>query len=95
MPSATQAAWILRTFGHYIRDGLIPNFVPDGESEGVYHTADATLWFFHAIDRYLDVTEDTQILDYLLPRLIEVADHHIRGTHFGIGANVLRRPPGR
>ncbi|HYF34847.1 MAG TPA: amylo-alpha-1,6-glucosidase, partial [Prosthecobacter sp.] len=82
-----EAAWILRTFGHYIRDGLIPNFVPDGEAEGVYHTADATMWFFHAVDRYLDVTGDTQILDYLLPRLIEVADQHMRGTHFGIGVD--------
>jgi hypothetical protein len=26
---------------------------PRASSEGLYHTADATLWFFHAIDRYL------------------------------------------
>ena len=25
----------------------------EGEKEGLYHTADATLWFFHAINRYL------------------------------------------
>ena len=23
-----------------------------GHKEGLYHTADATLWFFHALDRY-------------------------------------------
>ena len=51
-----EAAWILRTFAHYVRDGLIPNLFPEGESEGLYHTADATLWFFHALDRYLEVT---------------------------------------
>jgi predicted glycogen debranching enzyme len=82
-----EAGWILRTFGHYIRNGLIPNFVPDGEAEGVYHTADATLWFFHAVDRYLAVTGDSHILEYLLPRLIEVAEHHKRGTDFGIGVD--------
>ncbi len=35
-----------------MRDGLIPNLFPEGKTEGLYHTADATLWFFHAIDRY-------------------------------------------
>ncbi len=38
------AACILRTFAHYVRDGLIPNMFPDGSREGLYHTADATLW---------------------------------------------------
>ena len=48
-----EAGYILRTFGHYVRDGLIPNMFPEGTNEGLYHTADATLWFFHAIHRYL------------------------------------------
>ena len=41
-----EAGWILRTFAHHVRDGLIPNLFPEGEREGRYHTADATLWFF-------------------------------------------------
>ncbi len=48
-----EAGYILRTFGHYVRDGLIPNMFPEGTKEGLYHTADATLWFFHALHRYL------------------------------------------
>ena len=44
-----EAAYILRTFAHYIRDGLIPNMFPEGRKNGLYHTADATLWFFHAL----------------------------------------------
>ena len=79
-----EAAWILRTFAHYIRDGLIPNYFPDGEREGVYHTADATLWFFHAIDRYVTLTNDRNTLQQLLQRLVEIAEHHLRGTRFGI-----------
>jgi hypothetical protein len=35
-----EAGYILRTFAHYVRDGLIPNMFPDGEKEGLYHTAD-------------------------------------------------------
>ena len=53
-----EAGYILRTFAHYVRDGLIPNMFPDGELEGLYHTADATLWFFHAIDRYVEASGD-------------------------------------
>src|SRR5262249_59576787 len=36
-----EAGYILRTFAHYVRDRLIPNYFPDGEKEGLYHTADA------------------------------------------------------
>ena len=57
---------------------------PEGEKEGLYHTADATLWFFHAIHRYLEVTGDRATLQTLLPKLEEVIDHHMRGTRFGI-----------
>jgi predicted glycogen debranching enzyme len=82
-----EAGWILRTFAHYIRDGLLPNFFPDGENQGVYHTADATLWYFHAVQRYVEVTGDEETLSFLLPRLIEIAEYHLRGTLFGIGVD--------
>ncbi len=80
-----EAGWILRTFAYYIRDGLIPNMFPEGQKEGLYHTADATLWFFHAIQRYLALTGDRTTLKLLLPKLVDVIDHHIHGTRFGIG----------
>jgi predicted glycogen debranching enzyme len=79
-----EAAYILRTFAHYMRDGLIPNLFPEGESDGLYHTADATLWFFHAIERYLAYTGDRSILTRVLPKLMTIVEWHIRGTRFGI-----------
>jgi predicted glycogen debranching enzyme len=79
-----EAGYILRTFAHYIKDGLIPNMFPEGEREGLYHTADATLWFFHAIDRYMAATGDRTTLRQLLPKLADIIDHHRRGTRFGI-----------
>jgi predicted glycogen debranching enzyme len=82
-----EAGYILRTFGHYVRDGLIPNLFPEGEREGLYHTADATLWFFHALDRYLAATNDRGTLQLLLPRLLDIVEHHLRGTRFGIGVD--------
>lgn len=75
---------ILHTFAHYIRNGLIPNMFPDGQNNGIYNTADATLWFFHAIDRYITVAGDEDILESLIPKLQEVIEHHIKGTDFGI-----------
>ncbi|HEY0455155.1 MAG TPA: amylo-alpha-1,6-glucosidase [Verrucomicrobiae bacterium] len=80
----TEAGWILRTFAHYVRDGLIPNLFPEGKSDGLYHTADATLWFFHALHRYLQHTRDRATLQLILPKLLDIVDHHIRGTKFGI-----------
>ena len=82
-----EAGYILRTFGHYVRDGLIPNMFPDGAREGLYHTADATLWFFHAVDRYVRVTGDYDTLRLLLPTFIEIVRCHIEGTRFGIGVD--------
>ncbi|MFN2542450.1 MAG: amylo-alpha-1,6-glucosidase [Chthoniobacterales bacterium] len=79
-----EAGYILRTFAHYVRDGLIPNMFPDGAKEGKYHTADATLWFFHALGRYFDITKDRNTLRFLLPALIDIAEHHLRGTRFNI-----------
>ena len=79
-----EAGYILRTFAHYVRDGLIPNMFPDGKKEGLYHTADATLWFFHALARYLDCSGDETTLQILLPTLIDVVEHHLRGTKFNI-----------
>ncbi len=79
-----EAGWILRTFAFYVRDGLIPNLFPEGQKDGLYHTADATLWFFHAIYRYVQLTGDRTTLKLVLPKLLEIVDKHIEGTRFGI-----------
>ena len=79
-----EAGYILRTFAHYVRDGLIPNMFPDGQKEGLYHTADATLWFFHALGRYLSKSGDRITLRLLLPTLVNIVEHHLHGTKFNI-----------
>ncbi len=78
------AAEILRTFADAERDGLIPNYFPEGDSEGVYHTADATLWFFHAISRYVAHTGNAAIVEELMPTLRRIINAHLQGTRFGI-----------
>lgn len=79
-----EAGSILRTFASYIRDGLIPNMFPEGEHGGLYHTADATMWFFHAVHRYVQATGDRDTLRQLLPKMVSIIDHHVRGTLFNI-----------
>ncbi|TLY20548.1 MAG: glycogen debranching protein [Nitrospirae bacterium] len=80
-----EARTILLTFAHYVKDGLLPNQFPEGQRIAIYNTADATLWYFHAIDRYVERTGDRDLLKVLFPILKSVIGHHIQGTHFGIG----------
>jgi predicted glycogen debranching enzyme len=82
-----EAGYILRTFAAHVRDGLIPNMFPEGDRTGLYHTADATLWYFHALDRYLAATGDRDTLHRLLPTLEEMIRAHVEGTRFGIGVD--------
>jgi predicted glycogen debranching enzyme len=82
-----EAGYILRTFAQHVRDGLIPNLFPEKDQEGLYHTADASLWFFHAVARYVGATGDRGTLRQLLPKLRDIVEHHRPGTRFGISAD--------
>jgi predicted glycogen debranching enzyme len=82
-----EARDILRTFAFYFRDGLIPNLFPEGNKEGLYNTADATLWFFQALHRYLQHSDDWATLRHILPKLDESVACHLAGTRFNIGVD--------
>src|SRR5690606_19531381 len=82
-----EAGAILRTFSHYVRDGLLPNLFPEGEREALYHTLDATLWYFHAIARYVAASGDRLIVGQLFPVLQSIIDHYLAGTRFHIGVD--------
>ncbi len=79
---------ILRTFGRYVHEGLLPNNFPDqsGAVPG-YNTADATLWYFVALYEYERLTRDERLIDELLPTLRDIVEWHIRGTRYHIGAD--------
>src|SRR6185437_3223822 len=38
----------------------------------------------HALARYLRYTKDLNTLGFLLPSLVDIAEHHLRGTRFNI-----------
>lgn len=82
-----EARRILLTFADYVRDGLIPNLFPEGHDVGMYHTADATLWFFQAVAAYHAASGDDEILARLYPTFTEIVGAHLAGTHYGIGVD--------
>lgn len=84
------ARTLLRTFARFLNRGMLPNRFPDeGEalSDADYNTADATLWYFVALDRYLAATSDAALLLELFPALADIVGWHQRGTRFGIGVD--------
>jgi predicted glycogen debranching enzyme len=80
----TEARGILRTFARYVDQGMLPNRFPDSDDTPEYNTVDATLWWFHALDRYHCASDDDDLVREQFPLLAEVVDWHIRGTRHGI-----------
>ncbi len=66
-----------------LSEGMLANTADTGTLE--YNTADGTLWFLHAVGRHVERTGDLDLADELAPGLLDVIDHHVRGTRYGIG----------
>lgn len=79
-----EAADILRTFAKHISRGMLPNRFPDSGEKPEYNTADATLWYFHAVDRYLHAAGDEALARELFPALEDIVGWHLRGTRYNI-----------
>jgi predicted glycogen debranching enzyme len=83
----SEARGLLKAFASFTRHGLIPNRFPDQGETPEYNTVDATLWMFHALERYLETTGDWSLLKDLFPTLEQIIDWHVRGTDYGIGVD--------
>jgi predicted glycogen debranching enzyme len=65
--------------------GMLPNHFPDAGETPEYNTADATLWFFEAVQAYLEYTGDFGFVrEQLYPVLRDIIAWHERGTRYGI-----------
>lgn len=80
-----EAREILATFAARARDGLIPNMFRGAGEEPLYNTADASLWFFYAVQKLLASTSDYGFVhERLYPAMREIIERYRRGTRFGI-----------
>jgi predicted glycogen debranching enzyme len=78
------AADTLRTYAGFVDRGMLPNRFPDDGEAPEYNTADATLWFFHALDDYLSAKPDPALARDLYPVLLSIVEAHVAGTRYGI-----------
>ena len=81
----SEAREVLLRAGQTVSDGMLANTADTGTLE--YNTADAALWFLHAVGRYVEATEDVDIVVVLADKMDEILDRHLRGTRYGIGAD--------
>jgi predicted glycogen debranching enzyme len=80
-----EARKILEIFSKHVSRGMIPNRFPDNGEEPEYNTVDASLWFFIAVRKYLEYSNDSEfVLKELLPSLKEIIASHINGTRYNI-----------
>ncbi len=80
------AAWnIIAMFAEYVSEGMIPNRFPDAGEQPEYNTIDASLWFIHAIGRYLTASQDeSRVRAAAWPAVRQILEGYRRGTRFGI-----------
>jgi glycogen debranching enzyme len=81
---------ILRSLARHFNQGLLPDRLPTSDSpltEEDYSSVDTTLWFFYALDHYLRMTQDYQLLDDLYSRLVECISEYMQGTLNNIRVN--------
>jgi len=80
-----EAKNILRAFAKSVSQGMLPNRFPDAGEQPEYNTVDATLWFFVAIYKYLQNTDDDAFVrDELMGTLRDIISWHDRGTRYNI-----------
>jgi predicted glycogen debranching enzyme len=79
-------AWqVIASFAAYVSEGMVPNRFPDAGEQPEYNTIDASLWFIHAIDRYLAASRDeARVRETAWHAVKQILDGYRRGTRYGI-----------
>ena len=94
-----EAGYILRTFAHYVRDGLIPNMFPEGEKRRASITPPTPRCGSSTRSTATSSARGDRLTLALLLSDAEgrSSTAHLRGTRFGIDVDPARRPaaPGR
>ena len=76
---------IISAFAKSVSQGMLPNRFQDNNEPPEYNNVDGTLWYFIAIQKYLESTNDQEfILKDILPVLKDIIDWHFTGTRYNI-----------
>lgn len=78
----SEARRILLTLGHYFQKGLLPDRLPTPDrplNDEDYGSIDTMLWYFYALDAYLNATHDEKVLEDLYPLLEECISSLVSG----------------
>jgi predicted glycogen debranching enzyme len=78
------AKQILEHFSKYCKNGLIPNVFAERDSQPVYNTVDASLWYIDRVYQYFKYTNDINLVEKLWPTLQSIIEAYKNGTGYGI-----------
>ena len=81
-----ETAWnIIQSFSALVSEGMVPNRCPDVGEQPEYNSIDASLWFIHAIERYLIYSHDeARVRAIAWPAVKQILDGYWRGTRYNI-----------
>ncbi len=79
-----EAKGLLKTFGTYCRNGLIPNTFPDAGAEPIYNSIDASLWWIEILGLYLETTQDWDFLTEQYPVVRKIYKALTAGTLYSV-----------
>jgi predicted glycogen debranching enzyme len=76
---------MLLAFAKNVSQGMLPNRFLDGGQPPEYNNVDGTLWYFIAIQKYLEAGGSEKfVLRQILPVLKEIMEWHYKGTRYDI-----------
>ena len=79
---------IIAAFAKSVSMGMLPNRFQENNEPPEYNNVDGTLWYFIAVYKYLQATDDKNfVLNEILPVLKDIIDWHYNGTRFNIHAD--------
>lgn len=73
---------LLLAYARTISEGMLANTADTGATE--YNTADATLWFLHALNRHVQLTGDRDLAAAVADPIAGIIQAHLAGTRYGI-----------
>ena len=82
---ADEGRQLLTRAASTLSEGMLANTADTGSLE--YNTADATLWFLHAVGRHVERAGDIDLAAELAPDLVDVVTRHVAGTRYGIAVD--------